>query len=330
MACLRNITIAAALATVGSAGSADSSASERFNRPEDVQAISRMEMDVQLFGNVDELMRVVWRHVSSVGSSNDVWQSGWENAYDSLAKEYATVSGGAHKPTVQQRYGWIRQFNMATDGQLACVAMHLRIPFVKHGQPTSVAFPEMDVWRKFGNSWLAVQLHTYFPIDPKTGQAMPAYDLPDRGAMQWSGNPLPGPAADPARAEAELRDWLVRRTTSTDPDALMQLFGPTDDVMAFGPQIPAERRGLGEIRQYLGTSLAGVRAISARITDFSFQSDGLMGTLLARQTVTYTMNDGATRTIILRHSNCLRRDGNGWRSMIEMVSQPSNTSSPLG
>jgi ketosteroid isomerase-like protein len=275
-------------------------------------------------------MAVVWRHVASVGSNSDsIFEEGWESAYDSLAKEYATVSGGSHKPPTSERYGWIRQINIATDGTLACSAMHLRIPFKKDWKPQVVAFPELDVWRKFGNSWLAVQLHTYFPRDPATGRALSSYDLPDRGPMQWAADAVPGPVGDPHTTEAELRTWLATRTTVTDVDRLVRLFGPGDDVMAFGPTVPVEHRSLAEIRRYLVDSLRGVRSISAEVTHFKVQSDGLMSALLARQILTLQMADGSSRKMTIRNSNCLRKVGNEWRSMMEMVSYPSNVSSPL-
>jgi ketosteroid isomerase-like protein len=333
MARTRSLSVVTALALTGvmtAAGDASTpqESTAIFNRPVDVQEVTRLESDVQLLSNVDDLMRIVHRNVTAFGGRGD-WSEGWEAIYDHEARSYAAVPE-ADRPSHFDGLWWIKDYNIATDGELACVAMHVSIPMKdKSGRMTAYAFPELDVWRKFGSNWLAVQLHTYAPMDPATSKSITDFQPPRREPVKWSNDPLPGPAGDPRKAETELRAWLAARTTSTDPDALVRLFGPGDDTVAYTPYIPVEHRGLAEIRRSLTQGLRDVRTISAEVLNFNAHSDGMMSTIIARQKVTMTMKDGTTRTVTSRHSNCLRRVGNDWRSMFEMVSYPNNVPSRL-
>jgi ketosteroid isomerase-like protein len=277
-----------------------------------VQAIINLQQIAQQPDNVDEALQYVAREVVMADLMLPSWHVGWEQLYDNLKLQFEST---------RQIKASLRDINIATDGKLACLTMQVHADIIlKDGSPFHITFREFDSFRKSARRWLVTQSHVYYPIDPTTGQAMINADLPVRGPVQWSEDPLPGPAVSNEQAKIELRNWLDSRSSATDVDVLMTHFGPGGDVIAFSPYAPGQYRGLQEIRDYLAQMLANVRAIEATVTDFVVATNGLMAGTLARQDVRISMRDGKTREVTIRQSNCLRRSGNRWYSVFEAIS----------
>jgi ketosteroid isomerase-like protein len=63
-------------------------------------------------------------------------------------------------------------------------------------------------------------------------------------------------------------------------------------------------------------------APKVKILDLVIDSDGVFGVQIDVQDITVTQKDGSKRNFMLRQSDCMRRVGGKWYSMLEAISMP--------
>lgn len=306
---------AATLASCALAAVCWAQGAPRFNDPADLAALSKIEHDIQAAETADGVMVNASRHAVLADLMLPGWYASWEKIYDALEIQFA--QGDTSKVPE------IRDLQVATNGKIACVAMQIQLD-TGPNPPGKLAFRELDVFQKRSQHWLSLSGQAYFPVDPQSGSAMASPALPLRGAMAWPTSPIPAAAVPAAQGRAELRAWLDARLSQTDADKALTFYGPTDDVLVYTPYNPSEHRGLKEVRAHLAESMRGLRTVQATVTDFLAETDGAFGTLISRQNLTLTMQDGSRKNLSLRQSNCLRRIDGKWYSMIEMTSFPAD------
>ncbi|MFC4595696.1 YybH family protein [Sphingobium tyrosinilyticum] len=285
-----------------------------FNHRITVTELSNIENWIQVVDNIDDLMLNVSRQIVMADMMLPAWYVGWESVYDNVGQQYATTVGNQHK---------LPEMNIFTDDNLAAILMTIELNQKKDGKPIVFAFRQLDIFRKRGRHWLATQAHCYVPVDPETGERAPGA-LPLRGPIEWSDDPLPGPATQEKEAEEELRAWFRSRIAAQDIESLMAHFGPGDDVVLYTPYLPGEHRGLAEIRTHFVKAFADIASMKAEATDYHVTTDGLMAGIIARLNLHLTMNDGSEKKLSVRHSNALRRVNGKWHAMIEMRSFPTD------
>jgi ketosteroid isomerase-like protein len=311
---LLTIIATISMSCTASVGTAAEPVRNVFNSQQDVQALTRLEEHVISLTNVDVAMTNVAREAVHADLMLPAWYSGWQEVYDAMKPQYDRVK--AVKPS-------IRELNIATNGNLACVPIFVHADITsKENTREEFSWLEFDVFRKAEDRWLYTQLHATLLVDPKTGNSMPNAPFTERAALQWSHDPLPETAVDVQQAKTELREWLGSRTKATNIDTLMNHFGPGDDVIAYGPYFPGRYQGLKDIRAHFGQTLTNVRAVDATVTDFIVISDGVLGAILARQDLKISKTDGSREDLSIRQSNCLRRVRGKWYSVFEMISFP--------
>ncbi|SEB64659.1 YybH family protein [Rhodococcus koreensis] len=287
----------------------------RFNRAEDVEAIFALQDHAQTAASGDDAMHVQAREVVMADlfswNSPEGWYQGWEEQWANMNAQF--------EHTVPDLIADMQDMTYVSNGQIACLSMHVHATAESSG--TNITFRELDTFRKTkGGKWLLTTSHVSFPVDRETGRGNDKHELPQRGAVEWSADPLPGPATTVEKAQRELRQWFESRIVAQTADEAVTHFAAGEDVVYFGPFTPGVCRGLDEVRTSLTELFAGVSRVDAEITDFIAHSDGELGSVLARVHLTVETTDGSTQTWSLRHSDCLRRNGDHWETLMEEMS----------
>lgn len=284
-----------------------------FNRRITVATLVGMEHKIQSYECVDDLMRHVHRSARMCDMMPGGWYDGYEAIYDAMATQFTHVAG-----TNKHR---VPELSVVSDEDMGAIQVQIEIDQLNQGEPFTYTFREFDIVQKRGSEWMVMQIHVYVPIDPATGRKAEGAVAP-RGILEWSDDPLPGPAASVEQGEKELEAWIHSRLTASHVESAIAHYGPGDDTVLYAQVLPDEHRGLDEIRANLTSRLAGVTAIDAEITDLKILTNGLLGGLHARARLTTTHSDGTVTHETRRHANLLRRFGDSWYSMIEMSSVP--------
>src|SRR5690606_5731379 len=217
--------------------------------------------------------------------------------------------------------------NIATNGNFACAAMTLHFNAkMTDGSTTDITLRQLDAFKKINGKWLIVQQHISFPVDAKTGMGVLNGPLPVRGPVQWPADPLPGPAVSREQGIAEIHQFLDRGVVVPNVDALMEYYGPTDDLIVYDMLYPpGEFRGMRETRDGFAPVMT-YTAPKVEMLELVIDSDGLLAIQIDVQDITVTEQDGSQRNFGLRQSDCLRRVGDRWYSVFEMCSVPIDPS----
>jgi ketosteroid isomerase-like protein len=306
---------AAALATVViTSGYCGLAAADSFNRPQDVRQIIDLETYLAGLTDVDKFIENFSTDATIADLSAPGWYAGRDNIYAALKPQFESV---------QTLKFEMKEINIATDGQFACAALQIQLKgTLKGGSPLSITFRQLDALKKIDGHWRWIQQHVSYPVDPQSGRSVTDGPLPVRGRLPESSFKTPAVPYTPTRAKAELRNWFDGAADVTDLNGLMSYFAPGDDVIVYNELIPGELRGAKELQSYYGPILSAIRATQANVSDFTADSDGVLGVLIGREDLTIATRDGATRSISIRQSDCLRRVDGKWRAFFEMVSFP--------
>jgi ketosteroid isomerase-like protein len=287
---------------------------ESFNRPQDVREITDLEMYLAGLTDVDKVIEVFSSDATIADLSAPGWYEGRDSIYSALKPQFDSLQ--------TLRFD-IKDINVVTDGQFACAALQIQLKgTLKGGSPLSTTFRELDAFKKVGGHWRWIQQHVSYPVDPKSGRSVTDGPLPVRGKLREASLMTPAVPFPPAQAKVELRSWFEGAAGVTDLNTLTSYFGPGDDVIIYNESIPGELRGLEELRGYYGPVLSGIRGTRANVSNFAADSDGVLGAVIGREDLTIDAKGGATQSLSIRQSDCLRRVDGKWHAFFEMVSFP--------
>lgn len=296
---------------------------ERFNHADDIDAIYHLEDQAQTALSGDDVMRHIAREVVMAdimtGGSPSAWYVGWEQQWANMHAQFAHV---------RDLTAEMQDMTYVSNGRLACLGMYVHA-ITQQGK-VPITFRELDAFRKTkGGSWLLTMSHVYYPVDRETSRFDRNWEVPLRGPVQWSGNPLPGPAVSEEQALHELRDWFDSRIVAATAEEVMRHFAADEEVIAFGPYLPGVHRGRNEVRAHYAEMLKNVRRVTSEVTDYHVQTDGELGMIISRQNLSLSLTDGKAEQLSIRHSGCLRRNGSRWEAMMEMISFPVDLATGL-
>ena len=307
--CLAAATCAAPLLTVSAAaGGLD------FNRTADIDAITAIEGQLAKLNTMKELIRYYAPESVVYDAYAPGVYRGTKQIFDGFEQQFAQ----GHSFT-----GAIRDMNILSDGKLACAAMQIHFDFIlKNGTSGAITLRQLDAFKKIDGEWLIVQQHISFPMNPKTGMGLLDPPMPIRGALSWNPKSFAGPAIAPAQAKKEVRSWLDAGVLSRNLDELMSYYGPTDDVIVYDMLFPpGESRGTKEVRDGFAPVM-NFTDPHVKMLDFVVDSDGVFAVQIDAQDVTLTRKDGTQSNFLLRQSDCMRRMGGKWYSVLEAISVP--------
>ncbi len=102
----------------------------------------------------------------------------------------------------------------------------------------------------------------------------------------------------------------------------MTYYGPTDDVIVYDMLFPpGEFRGTKEVRDGFAPVM-NFTDPHVKMLDFVVDSDGVFAVQIDAQDVTVKQKDGTQSNFLLRQSDCMRRMGGKWYSVLEAISVP--------
>ena len=316
MPCAQRST-AAGILVVACALSAFASPAARaasFNLPQDVTAITAIEMKASGETNVDKLAPYFAPDAIVADYTAPGWYEGQSQIHDAYVPQLAAVKSVKFH---------MDEMNIASDGKLACAATLIHFnATMKDNASVSLSVRQLDAFKKIDGKWHLIQQHVSVPVDEKTGAAIMNGPLTARGKMKWEPGAFAGSAQAPDVGKADIRKWLEGNIVPTKLDDAIQTYGPSDDLIVFDVGSLGEHRGLGELRSYLGPLLEGVHDIQYKIPAFAAEADGVLGMQISKLDLKINMKDGKTQYMSFRQSDCLRRVGDKWYSFLEMGSFP--------
>ena len=285
-----------------------------LNDAADAKAISAIEEELARQPSMKNLIQYYSDDAVVLDAYAPGYYRGKKQIYAGFEQQFEQAAGFT---------GEIADMNIVSHGELACAAMQLHFHFkLKSGQEGNLTFRQLDAFRKSGGKWLIVQQHISQPMDPKTGLGLADARMPARGRVTWNLETFAGPAVSRAQARKEIKAWLDEGVLSPDTDTLMTYYGPGDDVIVYDVQYPpGEFRGMKEVRAGFAPVM-NFTDPKVKILDLVIDSDGIFGVQLDVQDVTITQKDGSKRNFMLRQSDCMRRVGGKWYSMLEAISMP--------
>jgi ketosteroid isomerase-like protein len=300
-ACVATLTVSAA-------------AGFEINRRGDIDAITAIEGQLAKLDTMKELIRYYAPEAVVYDAYAPGVYRGTKQIFDGFEQQFAQG---------QSFTGAIRDMNILSDGKLACAAMQLHFDFtLKNGTSGAITLRQLDAFKKIGGKWLIVQQHISFPMNPKTGMGLLDSSMPIRGALSWNPKSFGGPGIAPAQAQKEVRSWLDAGVLSGNLDELMSYYGPTDDVIVYDMLFPpGEFRGMKEIRDGFAPVM-NYTDPHVEMLDFVVDSDGVFAVQIDAQDVTVKQKDGTQSNFLLRQSDCMRRMGGKWYSVLEAISVP--------
>jgi len=295
-----------------------SSSQYRCNDPADLAAIMAIENKLAQYNPMDDIID----YYADDAIVLDVYAPG---IFRGRSEIHAGFEEGLQ--TLETFTGNITDSNILSSGNLAAAALQVRFDVtLKNGQKVALQLRQLDAFKKVNGKWLIVQQHISFPVDAKTGMGVLNGPLPVRGPVQWPANPLPGPAVSREQGIAEIHQFLDRGVVVPNVDALMEYYGPTDDLIVYDMLYPpGEFRGMRETRDGFAPVM-NYTAPKVEMLELVVDSDGLLAIQIDVQDITVTEQDGSQRNFGLRQSDCLRRVGDRWYSVFEMCSVPIDPS----
>lgn len=309
---MRKLTMAACLTAM--AGSGAAAPPTGFNTPQDVAAIRAIE---EALATETDMSRIIGYYAPDA-MVMDIYAPGIFKGRDQIVAGFAPQL--AMVGTMRHRFP---EIEIAAHGDFACAATQIHFDTtMKDGTPLKLTIRQLDAYRRMGGKWQLIQQHVSLPVDAKTGTAVLDGAVRERGPMAWSADPLPGPATGPGQAKREIRTWMDVGTLSTTLTQLMQYYGPGDDTLVYDTFYPGELRGRKEISDYYAPIMSSYNSVKVQVPEFVADSDGLFGVQADTQDMQLAMNDGSTKYISLRQSDCMRRVNGKWYSFFEMISFP--------
>lgn len=231
-----------------------------------------------------------------------------------FTKQFAPVA--SVKPALQD-------MNIASDGKFACVAQRVSFHTVmKDGKAFDLSQRQLDALKKIDGKWQIIQEQISVPSDPKTGMAVTNGTLPVRGDAPWSADLFSGPATTPAKADAEIRNWVVTNSPIVDVDKMVQVLGPGDLIVMYDLTTPGEYRGQKEIRTAYAPLMNSLTSAKVQLLKFVVDSDGIFAAQADTQNLQINFKNGMSKVITYRESDCYHRVDGQWKSFAESLSFP--------
>jgi ketosteroid isomerase-like protein len=290
-----------------------------FGSPQDIRAITAIEMTAPAITDIDKLMP----YYAPNAVVADWSTPGWYENRDDIAAAFAPQLAVVKSLKVH-----MDEINVASDGKLACAAMEIHFDALlkDSATPLVMTIRQIDAFKKIDGRWRIIQEHVSLPVDQKTGMGVMDGHLPQRGRLAWSTALALGPAEAPAAAKTEIRAWLDASAAAPTIDEMLRFYGPNNAEILYDMFFPGELRGQKQIGDYYAPLAAATRDIHAKIAPFFVESDGQFGVQISKQDLRLVMKDGTSQAMSFRQSDCLRRVGDKWYSFFEMVSFPVDAS----
>lgn len=292
-----------------------------FNAPADVAAIKQIEHVLATELDVEKLIE----YYAPDAMVLDIYAPGVFKGRDQIRAGF-----GPQLAKIKALKHSVPEMAIATNGNFACAAMQVAFETtLQDGRQFKMNVRQLDAYKKIGGQWKIVQQHVSLPLDPKTLQAINAQPIQPRDLV-WSETPLEAPSATPQQGTDEIRAFMEVGGASLGLDMLMSYYGPGDDILLYDSFHPKALIGRQEIRDHYAELMNSYKGIKLSMPHFTADSDGSFGVQIDTQDITLTMNDGSTRNIALRQSDCMRRVGGKWYSFFEMISYPVDMATNQG
>jgi ketosteroid isomerase-like protein len=313
--------LAASVVGVSLIGAAPAERTPRFNAPDDVAAI--VEVERILATELD--MKKLIEHYADDAMVLDIYApgvfKGREQIYAGFAPQMAKIKALKHS---------VPEMTIATNGNFACAAMQVAFETtLQDGRQFKMNLRQLDAFKKIDGKWKVVQQHISLPLNPKTMQALVDAPIQPR-KLVWSDKPLEAASTTPEQGREEIKQFMDVGGASLGLDMLMGYYGPGDDILLYDSFHPKALIGRKEIRDYYAGLMNSYKDIKLSMPQFAADSDGSFGIQIDTQDISLTMNDGSTRNIALRQSDCMRRVGGKWYSFFEMISYPVDMATNKG
>ncbi len=285
-----------------------------FGKPADISEITAIENEMATETNIDKVIP----HYASDAVLIDMAAPGWYEGQAQIRAAIAPQLAGLQ--SIKFR---MEEISVASDGQLACAAMQIHFDTTRQdGSPMPLSIRQIDAFRKTDGQWRIIQQHFSVPVDEHSSVPDFNGDIHSRGPLAWTKTSAPGPRVPIAQAKQEISTWLTASETPKNIDEMRGFYGPGDDFIIFDWWSPREVRGNTELHNYYGPQFNGVRDMQIKIPVVHVDSDGSFGVEVSQQQLRMNMQDGTSRVIAFRQSDCVRRVGDRWYSFFEMGSFP--------
>lgn len=284
-----------------------------FNAPADVAAIKAVEDFLATELDIDKVITAYADDAVVLDIYAPGVFKGRKAIYDGFRPQLARIKAlNSKRP----------EMTIATNGNFGCAAMQIAFETtLKDGTQFKMNLRQLDALKKIDGKWKVVQQHISLPLDPKTLNAVLDAPIQPR-AITWSEKPLADPSVTQEKGNAEIRAFMDVGGASQGLDMLMGYYGPTDDLLVYDSLHPKALIGMKEVRDYYASIMGSYKGIKLSMPNFTVDNDGSFGVQIDTQDLTLTMNDGSTRNISLRQSDCMRRLNGKWYSFFEMISYP--------
>ncbi|WP_336971150.1 YybH family protein [Sphingobium aromaticiconvertens] len=284
-----------------------------FNAPADVAAIKAVEDFLATELDIDKVITAYADDAVVLDIYAPGVFKGRKAIYDGFGPQLARIKALNSKTP---------EMTIATNGNFGCAAMQIAFETtLKDGTQFKMNLRQLDALKKIDGKWKVVQQHISLPLDPKTLNAVLDAPIQPR-AITWSEKPLADPSVTQEKGNAEIRAFMDVGGASQGLDMLMGYYGPTDDLLVYDSLHPKALIGMKEVRDYYASIMGSYKGIKLSMPNFTVDNDGSFGVQIDTQDLTLTMNDGSTRNISLRQSDCMRRLNGKWYSFFEMISYP--------
>ena len=284
-----------------------------FNAPADVAAIKAVEDFLATELDMDKVITAYADDAMVLDIYAPGVFKGRKQIYDGFGPQLAKIKSlDSSTP----------EMTIATDGNFGCAAMQIAFKTtLKDGTRFTMNLRQLDAMKKIDGKWKVIQQHISLPLDPKTLNAVLDAPIQPR-SVAWTATPLAPPSVTRDQGNAEIRRFMDVGGASQGLDMLMGYYGPTDDILLYDALHPRALIGKQEVRDYYAAIMGSYKGIKLSMPEFAVDNDGSFGVQIDAQDLTLSMNDGSTRNISLRQSDCMRRVNGKWYSFLEMISYP--------
>ncbi|HEX4376050.1 MAG TPA: nuclear transport factor 2 family protein [Steroidobacteraceae bacterium] len=285
-----------------------------FGSPKDISDITAIENEMASETDIDKVMP----HFAPDAVLIDMAAPGW---YEGQAQIRAAIT--PQLATLQSIKFRMEEISVASDGTFACAAMQIHFDATRQDSTLMpLSLRQVDAFKRIDGQWRIIQQHFSLPVDEHSSDADFNGEIHSRGAVAWTKKSAPGPRVPPEQAKKEISAWLTASETPRNIDEMRSFYGPGDDFIIFDWWSSREVRGAAELHSYYGPQFNGVRDLQIKIPVAHVDSDGSFGVEVSQQQLQMNMQDGTSRVIAFRQSDCVRRVGGRWYSFFEMGSFP--------
>ncbi|WP_371433277.1 nuclear transport factor 2 family protein [Novosphingobium sp.] len=307
------VTTALAVASATAAVVAKPARQPIFNAKADVEAIKKVEEILATEIDIDKVMPLYADNAVVLDLFSPGIFQGKAQIRAGFAPQLAAIRSISRTTP---------EMTVATNGTFGCAASQVAYQTeMKDGTKFAMNVRVLDALKKINGKWQVVQQHMSFPVDPATMSGQTSAPIQPR-TLVWSAHPLAPVSTTPARAKAQIREYMDVGGASVGLEKLMNYYGPTDDTLLYDAFSPKALIGKKEIADFYGPIMGSYHGISLTMPLFAVDSDGSFGVQIDTQHLTLNMNDGTKRNVALRQSDCMRRVGGKWYSFMEMISYP--------